>query len=92
MFQLRDPDTLQMVAASTSPLLVNTVKHVLDGLVAGGMGAAVVYPIDVIKTRLQMQGCEDFECDISDDVVAPSGMQRLRACFPNNIHLLLVFK
>jgi len=46
-----------------------TFKAILDGLIAGGTGAFVVYPIDLIKTRLQHQDQNNPEYDGPIDCV-----------------------
>ena len=41
------------VVVSHAPMLASFARHLAIGYVAGGTGAAVVYPMDVVKTRMQ---------------------------------------
>ncbi|KAK3239285.1 hypothetical protein CYMTET_50772 [Cymbomonas tetramitiformis] len=57
VFQFGDAQNkpeLSGLASTLFPVL-SFARHILTALVAGGTGAAVVYPVDVVKTRLQSQ-------------------------------------
>ncbi|XP_024532617.1 calcium-binding mitochondrial carrier protein Aralar2 isoform X1 [Selaginella moellendorffii] len=71
-----------VVVSSSSRLLARILQHFGGGGIAGAIGAALVYPLDTIKTRMQAQN-NDEECKYKNEIdcfrklVADEGMGSL---------------
>lgn len=49
---LRDPEILQLVGEGSTPFLASSLKHILDGLVAGGTGTNLLSCIRILTLRI----------------------------------------